>query len=192
MNQRQLRVCSSLVVIAGAVFLNNSGSMFAQEVFRSNAPQEVDGFDSAEAAAIEMVRAIATRDHRLYVKTRLLGVCEGQDDWPSRYAECLHTTLFTTGDQAITVFDMKNMLDDDKIRVVLQTELEVPSSYLVSSYYGEQFASVNLQIATSKGVDYETRIVVAKNSGRWFAIPRRTKCSFYALEHGSPAEVGVK
>ena len=47
-----------------------------------------------------MVRAIAMKDHKLFVRTRLLGVCEGENEWPARYAEVLHATEFssTAGD----------------------------------------------------------------------------------------------
>lgn len=156
-------------------------------IYHSLTQQALRGHATPEAAATAMIRAISTKNHKLFVRTRLLGVCEGQNDWPSRYAESLHTTKFSNPSGAMTVFDMRRRLMADTVRVVSMNKMNVPSWFGASSYYGERFASVDVSIANYDGVEYRSRIVVAEVSDQWFAVPRRGRCPVYNLADTLPA-----
>ncbi|TWT79721.1 hypothetical protein CA13_11280 [Planctomycetes bacterium CA13] len=165
----------------------NAPTVAAQSGIELTNSESMQGYTSPIESASNMVRAIATKNHKIFVRSRLLGVCEGKNDWPSRYAECLHTTQFSSEKGELTVFDMTRRLMPDTVRVVSMKEMDVPHGLLVSSYYGEQFMNVEVVIADYDGLEYRTRIVVAKISDRWYAIPRRGRCGFYAIADAIPS-----
>ena len=156
----------------------------AMSVYHAYTRRPTHGYFTPQAAATAMLQAIATKNHHLFVQARMLGVCEGKNDWPPRFAETLHTAKFSSpggGQGDLSVFDMPRRLRSNTVRVVSKQELTVPGWVGVSSYYGEQFAAYDMAIDNYDGVEFRTRLVVARVGEKWFAIPRRSQCSVYQI-----------
>jgi hypothetical protein len=159
-----------------------------------------EGAKSPEAAATSLFRGCALRSPQDFVRHLNLGVCDGPIATLTKFAECLHTTKFTTGKEAYTVFDLPQMLNKATVRVIGSREFDSQAKDVMalrlegaSTYYGKRFALVDVAADGYDGRVYQTRIVVATVSDGWYAIPRcRSSRSFYriadAMDAPAPAE----
>ena len=152
-----------------------------------------EGATNPEDAAKAMFRSCAMNSPRDFVQHLLLGTCDGSIGTLQKFAECLHSTKFKTGEESYAVYDLpvrKNGgLKKDTIRVVASDEFPtdekvaaVISSEAVHSYYGEKFRFLDVVADGSDGREYRSRVVVAVISNRWYAVPRcRSSKPFYEI-----------
>ena len=148
------------------------------------------GAISPELAATALFRGCAARSPHHFVQHLLLGVCDGPISTLQKFAECQHVTRFTHGDDSYTVYDLPKGINLKKPVRVVASEAFDPADkrvaalqfQMLSTYYGESFRSVDVVGEDYDGLEYSTRIVVAKVKDRWFAIPRcRSSKSFYEI-----------
>ncbi len=185
---RYLKVLTAIILVVVGLSLagvaqQNAGGNALSFAFAG----EVDGFETPEAAATNMFRACVSRSPKLFTQVRLIGVCDGPIHTLNKYAECLHTTTYSNGKNAVTIYDLRKQMKDETIRVTTSQaftddEVDSLSFQFVSTYYGEQFICYEVAAVNYDGLEYRTRIVAAKLSDRWYAIPRcRSSKSFYEI-----------
>ena len=152
--------------------------------------EKPDGATSAEAAAVKMFQAGVTRSADRFTEIRLIGVCDGRIDTLRKYAENLYRTTYRNGDKSFTVYDLPKGIKKDTARVVASRPFDdedMKSLYgqFVSSYYAPECQCFDLEGESYDGVAYRTRIIVAKSSDKWYAIPRcRSSKLFYEVADG--------
>jgi hypothetical protein len=150
------------------------------------------GAASPEDAAEAMFRACATRSPAHFVQHLLLGVCDGPIATLNKYAECLHSTRFRHGEDSLTFYDFafnKRINPKKPFRAIATQDFDRESKevaklkfQMVSTYYGERFKSVDVAAESYDGLEYQTRIVVARVRNRWYAMPRcGSSKSFYEI-----------
>lgn len=146
-----------------------------------------------EDAAKVMFRGVASESPSHFVQHLLIGVCDGPIDTLQKFAESMHETRFNRENESFSFYELRDLrkgIDykakvrasgtkhfnpDDATVAALQTQM-------LSTYYGESFAKVDVAANGYDGREYQTRIVVAKIGGRWFAMPRcRSASSFYKI-----------
>ena len=105
----------------------------------------------------------------------------------------MHETRFKLGGASFTFYDLRNSrkgLNPTKSIHVIATEPFNPEddqvaalqSQMISTYYGEAFMSIDLEMEGYDGHEYQTRIVVARVDDGWYAMPRcRSATSFYEI-----------
>ena len=147
---------------------------------------EVRGYETADAAAVAMFRSHSSRNYKLFVRARLLGVCEGYNDWPPRYAESLHLMKFATEQGDVGYYELPKSLKTETVRVVGRQPFGPKHqpflvSAMISSYYAETFVCVEVGAENADGLEHRARIVVGKTSGKWYAVPRRRNSGFYKI-----------
>jgi hypothetical protein len=151
-----------------------------------------EGAASPEVAAETLFRACATRSPKHFVQHLLLGVCDGPIATLDKYAECLHSTRFRHGDDSLTVYDLpiKRAINrKGPFRAIASQDFDRENKQvaalqfqMVSTYYGKQFKSVDVVAESYDGLEYRTRIVVARVKDRWYAMPRCSSSnSFYEI-----------
>ena len=161
-------------------------------------PRSGIGFTAPEEAAITMFRAGAYRDRKLFVRSRLLGVCEGVNDWPTRYTDCLQQTMYWSGKKAVSVDDLPKQMKEGTARVVASDEfssedMDKLHGQFVSTYYAPELRGYEVAALNGDGLEYKTRIVVSKNDDRWYAIPRcRSSQEFYRVLDAMPLTAVVQ
>lgn len=194
MNRRRFTIACTLITLGvGAAILYNANfqAASAKPSDASLAPFAFDiaGAASPEDAATALFLGSAKESPKHFVRHLLLGVCDGPIDTLQKFAECLHTTKFHTGDESYTFYDLPKGLDKDTVRVVASREFDSQDEDVaalrlqaLSTYYGEKFRSVDVAADGYDGREYRTRVVVAMVQDRWYAIPRcRSSQSFYAI-----------
>ena len=138
--------------------------------------QPLRGAETAESAAILMVRAYADKDYELFMKTRALFECEDESrGGPNRYADSLHFTRFTNRKHSHTVYDVPARLNSGSARTIAKQrpKLEfVDAAMFSDTVPNKQHMFVDVAIEDHNEVSYRTRIVVIEYSNRWYAIPR--------------------
>jgi hypothetical protein len=150
------------------------------------------GAASPEDAAETLFRACATESPQHFVHHLLLGVCDGPIDTLQKFAECLHSTKFRHGEDAFTFYDLpfgKGIDPKKPFRAIASQDFDRENKQvaalqfqMISTYYGEQFQSVDVVAESYDGLEYRTRIVVARVKDRWYAMPRcRSSQSFYEI-----------
>lgn len=156
----------------------------------SVAGENLGGCETPEAAAVEMFRACTMRSPRLFIQTRLLGVCDGPIGTLNKYAECLHTTEYSNGEAAFTVYDLPKQMKKETARVIAGQTFDTDDKDVanllrlegVSSYYGKQFMCFEVAANNYDRLEYRSRIVVAMLNDRWYAVPRcRSSKAFYEI-----------
>lgn len=102
----------------------------------------------------------------------------------------MHTTRFLAGDESFTFYNLPKGINARKpLRVLASAPFDKEDKQvaalqfqMMSTYYGEQFLSVDVAADGYDGREYRTRIVVAQVDGRWYAMPRcRSAKSFYVV-----------
>lgn len=142
-----------------------------------------------EAAATALFRACATKSPRHFVQHLLLGVCDGPVNTLNKYAESLHTTTYSNGEDTFTVYDLPKLMKKDTERAVVSQEFDSEDEDVValerqmmSTYYGRKFQCVEVAGEDYDGREYRSRVVVAMIKDRWYAMPRcRSSKSFYQI-----------
>jgi hypothetical protein len=156
----------------------------------SVAGENREGCETPEAAAVEMFLACSMRSPKLFIQTRLLGVCDGPIATLNKYAECLHTTEYSNGETAFTVYDLPKQMKKETARAVAGQAFDTDDKDVahllmfagISSYYGKQFMCFDVAADNYDGIEYRTRIVVAMLNDRWYAVPRcRSSKAFYEI-----------
>lgn len=175
-----------IILLAGVSVCAQSAWFFG----KSSSKSAAKGFVTPEEAAFTMFRACAKRSHRLFVQSRLLGVCEGENDWPNRYAASLHLTTFRNGTNAFTMYDLPKRMKEEAARVVAgdafsAADVAKLQPQFLSTYYGQDLHCFEVKALNYDGLEYTTRIVVSKKENRWYAIPRcRSSKDFYKVADG--------
>lgn len=147
------------------------------------------GAATPEVAATSLFRGTATRSPRHFSQHLLLGVCDGPVSTLNKYAEALHTTAYSDGEHALTVYELPKMMKRETERVVAIQEFDSEDkdvvalqSQMMSTYYGEEFKCVEVAAEDYNGREYRARVVVAMVNDRWYAMPRcRSSKSFYQI-----------
>jgi len=149
--------------------------------------------DSPEAAARTLFRGVSTESPKHFVQHLLLGVCDNSIDTLQKFAECLHETEFTHDGESFTFYDLrehrKGINGKKTVRVVAvapfdksDKKVAALQSQMMSTYYGKEFACVDVASESYDGLEYQTRIVAARVDEGWYAIPRcRSARSFYEI-----------
>ena len=161
-------------------------AVIGMAIYHSLVRESVRGYATPEAAATAMFRACAARDPRLFVRARMLGVCEGKNDWHNRYAEFLHTTTFANGQGDVTAYELPWKIRTGQPRVVARQVFgkehdRVLTGLMLSSYYGEKYVCVEVAANHPNELEHRSRIVVAKLNDRWYGIPRLRRSEFYRI-----------
>jgi hypothetical protein len=158
------------------------------------------GAASPEDAAKAMFLGIAKESPNDFVRHVLLGVCDGPIGTLQNFAECWHATRFNRGEQSLTVYDLPKGIDTRKrIRIVATQAFDAEDEQvkalqfeIYSTFYGKRFVCVDVVAEGGDGLNYETRLVVAEQNNRWYAMPRcRSGKSFYEIADAmqlTPAE----
>ena len=156
------------------------------------------GATTPEDAAKALFHGCARTSIKDFVQHLNLGVCDGPNGTIQKFAECLHTTKFITGEESYAVYDLpvgKNGgLKIDTMRIVASSEFPdddnvatVILNGATSSYYGEKFRAIDVTADGSDGREYRTRFVVAVMKEGWFAVPRcRSSKAFYDIADAMP------
>lgn len=159
-----------------------------------------EGAASPEDAAKAMFLGIAKESPNDFVRHLLLGVCDGPIGTLQNFAECLHATRFIRGEQSLTVYDLPKGIDTRKpIRIVATQAFDVEDEQvkalqfeIYGTFYGKRFVCVDVAAEGGDGLNYQTRLVVAEQDNRWYAMPRcRSGKSFYEIADAmqlTPAE----
>ncbi|MGB7325786.1 MAG: hypothetical protein WBD31_13005 [Rubripirellula sp.] len=149
-----------------------------------------EGAASPDAAAIALLRGCALRSPKDFVRHLLLGVCDGPIGTLQKFAECLHVTQFSHGEETFTVYELPKQINHDRpIRVIAKMDfdpddkrVEALSTQMMSTYYGQAFMCVDVAAEGYDRRQYQSRVVVAQLGDQWFAIPRcRSAISFYEI-----------
>lgn len=148
------------------------------------------GAASPEDAAKAMFIGIAKESPKDFVRHLLLGVCDGPIGTLQKFAECLHATKFIRNEQSLTVYDLPKGIDTRKpIRIVAtqafdgeDEQVKALQFEMISTFYGKRFVCVDVAAEGGDGLNYQTRLVVAEQNNRWYAMPRcRSGKSFYEI-----------
>ena len=195
MRQRFATVAYTLVaagLVAAIAYGFNTSTIKAKpslgtfEFHREAAP-------SPEVAAETLFRGVATESPTHFVQHLLLGVCDGHIDTLQKFAECLHETEFSHGADSFSFYDLRNhrkgINPKKPMRVVAlkhfdtnDKQVAALESQMISTYYAQTFACVDVAGEGYDGLEYQTRIVVAQIDGSWYAMPRcRSAQSFYDI-----------
>jgi hypothetical protein len=190
---------------------------FARNTYTSPDGQVLARFEFApeaapnpETAAQTMFLGVATASPRNFGRHLLLGVCNNEVDVLQRFAESLHVTQFRHDDTSFTYYELRDQRDESgrlrlinrekPIRVIASasfdsTDPRVKALNLEAgtTYAGERFVSVEVAgEGFYDGLEYQSRVVVARNGGGWYAMPRCTSSkNFYAIADAmqlTPAE----
>lgn len=157
---------------------------------------------SPEAAARALFRGVSTESPKHFVQHLLFGVCDNSIDTLQKFAECLHETEFTHDRDSFTFYDLRDLrrgINHKKPSRVIASgpfdteneQVRALQSQMLSTYYGEKFASVDVAAEGYDGREYQTRIVVAQVEGGWYAMPRgRSARSFYEIADAMHLSVG--
>jgi hypothetical protein len=149
-----------------------------------------EGAATPEDAAKAMFHGIAKESPNDFVRHLLLGVCDGPIGTLQNFAECLHETKFSRNGISLSVYDLPKGLDTEKpVRIVAtqafdgeNEQVKALQFELLSTFYGERFACVDVAAEGGDGLEYQTRLVVAEVNDRWYAMPRgRSAKSFYEI-----------
>lgn len=149
-----------------------------------------EGADSPEDAAKAMFLGIAKESPNDFVRHVLLGVCDGPIGTLQNFAECLHETKFIRNEQSLTVYDLPKGIDTRKpIHIVAIQAFDVEDEKVKAlwfempgTFYGKRFVCVDVAAEGGDGLNYQTRLVVAEQNDRWYAMPRcRSGKSFYEI-----------
>ncbi|MCA9028855.1 MAG: hypothetical protein KDA86_26870 [Planctomycetaceae bacterium] len=149
-----------------------------------------EGAASPEDAAKAMFLGIAKESPNDFVRHLLIGVCDGPIGTLQNFAECLHETKFIRNGISLTVYDLPKGIDTRKpIRIVATQAFDGENEQvkalrfeMLSTFYGDSFACVDVAAEGGDGLEYQTRFVVAKQNDRWYAMPRcRSAMSFYKI-----------
>lgn len=189
---RRLTIACTLVVLGIAAAVAYGVQTPAASTDPALPPFEFhrSGAATPEAAAESMFRAYALRSPKDFTQHLLLGVCDGPIATLQKFAESLHATQFTHGDESFTVYDLPRPIDRKQpMRTVASAEFDRKDKQVAalelqaaSTYYGKTFRSVDVVGTSYDGREYQTRIVVAQVSGRWYAMPRCYSArAFYAI-----------
>jgi hypothetical protein len=136
--------------------------------------EPANGLPTPEAAADALIRAYATRDYELFLKTRLRTVCETNDkDGPAKYADALHFSQLMRGKDRLTVYDLKRRLKPDSIRALAANSSRELTRAIETAlqFYGEEYRYVDVTSDGFDGSQYVIRVIVARNGNQWYAIP---------------------
>ncbi|MGC1276043.1 MAG: hypothetical protein WBC44_20255 [Planctomycetaceae bacterium] len=198
MNSRRFIIACTLVAVGVVTTISFGVNSQAATPDPALPPFEFhrEGAASPEDAAVALFRGCAARSPRHFVQHLLLGVCDGPINTLQKFAEALHKTKFTHGKDSFTVYDFpigKGINTKKPIRMIAIEEFDSEDKRVAalwvesfSTYYGETFLSVDVAAESYDGLEYRTRIVVARvnarGNDRWYAIPRcRSSKSFYAI-----------
>ncbi|GAB5442846.1 MAG: hypothetical protein Fues2KO_31950 [Fuerstiella sp.] len=176
-------LATTVFLLAGDLDLPSTPGVAAPAT--ATQPTEAVGHASAEAAATAMVTAIIYRDYATFLRTRMKSVCEDAGDWPARFAATLHHVQFKDDSGQYSIFDIIRPLNAESIRIEAVRALETPGYFAVSSYYAEGFVNVDVSVSDRHRRMFRTSIVVAELGGRWYGVPRRTRCPVYAVAEGT-------
>lgn len=162
-----------------------------------------EGATSPEAAAQVLFLGVATASPRDFGKHVLLGVCNNEVDVLNRYAESLHLTPFSHNGEAFTYYELRDQRDDSgrlrlinrkkPIRVIASASFDSQDPRVkalnleaAGTYAGKRFVSVDVAgMGYYDGIEYQSRVVVAKVGSGWFAMPRcASSKNFYAIADG--------
>lgn len=200
MSSRYFTIVSMLLSLGVVAAISLGGDSQAADPDPMLPPFEFHrtGATNPEDAAKALFRGCARTSINDFVQHLNLGVCDGPIGTIQKFAECLHTTQFKTGEESYAVYDLpvgKNGgLRNDTIRVVASSEFPADEKVAaviiggaLSSYYGEKFWAVDVAADGSDGREYQTRIVVAVQKDGWFAVPRcRSSKEFYDIADAMP------
>jgi hypothetical protein len=150
-----------------------------------------------EDAAKALFHGCARTSIKDFVQHLHLATCDGPNGTIQKFAECLHTTKFSTGDESHSIYDLLIAKDggfkSDTTRIVASSEFPTDKktaaviSTGIDTYYGENFRAVVVAADGFEGREYRTRIVVAVTKEGWFAIPRcRSSKAFYDIADAMP------
>lgn len=191
MHSRRLAIVCTLIVLGVGCAISLGDMLQATTKEPALAPFEFhrSGATTPQIAASVHFRACARRSPQHFVPHLLLGVCDGPIATLNKFAECLHSTEFVSGEESFTVYDLPRGIKQETIRVIASGDFDkmdknVKSLQIeaVSTYYAEKFMFVDVAADGYDGRKYQTRIVVGAISGRWYAIPRsRSAASFYRI-----------
>ncbi len=160
-----------------------------------------DAAPTQEAAAQSLFLGVATASPRDFVQHLLLGVCYSEIDVLQDFAEAMHATQFSHGDEAFTYYEMcekqylpgteaTRLINRNKpLRAIATAAFDTADPQVkaleleaASTYSGERFVYVDVAGVGSDGLEYQTRVVVAQLRDGWYAIPRcRSSKNFYKI-----------
>ncbi|MEZ6052110.1 MAG: hypothetical protein R3C02_12075 [Planctomycetaceae bacterium] len=128
-----------------------------------------EGAASPEDAAKAMFLGIAKESPNDFVRHLLIGVCDGPIGTLQNFAECLHETKFIRNGISLTVYDLPKGIDTRKpIRIVATQAFDGENEQvkalrfeMLSTFYGDSFACVDVAAEGGDGLEYQTRFVVA-------------------------------
>lgn len=144
-------------------------------------------------AATALFLGVATESPRDFTKHLLLGVCDGSVDTIQKFAEAMHTTRFTNNGRSFSFYELKenrrgiNSKKQTRVISCVEFDDENPAviglqAEAISTYYGQEFACVDVAGESYDGIVYRTRVVVARLKDGWYAIPRcRSSRNFYKI-----------
>ncbi len=192
MNSRHFTIACTLMAVGVVATISYGVTSRAAIADPALPPFEFDreGATSPEDAATTLFRGCAAKSPKHFVRHLLLGVCDGPINTLQKFAECLHRTKFSHGEDSYTVYDLPKGIDAKKpIRVIASDDLFSQGKQvaalrfqMMSTYYGEKFMCVDVAAKGYDGLEYQTRIVVAQVDDRWYSIPRcRSAMSFYEI-----------
>lgn len=149
-----------------------------------------EGATNPEDAAKALFRGCASESPKHFVRHLLLGVCDGSIDTLQKFAECLHETKFSNGEDSYSLYDLPKRIETRGVIRVIASQAFDPQDKqvaalkfeMMSTYYGEKYTCVDVSANGYDGLEYQTRIVVAHANGGWYALPRcRSARSFYEI-----------
>ena len=192
MNSRRFTIACTLIAVGVVAMISYTVNSQAAISNRSLAPFEFDreGATNPEDAATTLFRGCASESPKHFVRHLLLGVCDGPIDTLQKFAESLHGTKFSHGEDSFTVYDLPKGINTNKpIHVIARDAFDSEDKQvaalqfqMLSTYYGEKFMCVDVAAEGYDGLEYQARIVVAQVQDRWYAIPRcRSAKSFYEI-----------
>jgi hypothetical protein len=190
-HSRRFAIVCTLIVLGVVCAISLGDMLQATTAEPALAPFEFHrtGATTPQIAASVHFRACATRSPQHFVQHLLLGVCDGPIATLNKFAECLHSTEFVSGEESYTVYDLPKGIKKETVRVVASGDFDNNDKKVkalqieaVSTYYAEKFIFIDVAADDLDGRTYQTRIVVGAISGRWYAIPRcRSATSFYRI-----------
>ncbi|MBX3440106.1 MAG: hypothetical protein KF861_21630 [Planctomycetaceae bacterium] len=152
-----------------------------------------EGAATPEVAAETLCRACATASPTYFIQHQLVGVCEEPINTLQIFAECLHSTKFRHGEESFTVYDFppgKGIDRKKTFRTIASQDFDLNNEEVerrmrfqaASTYSGRQFKSIDVVAESYDGLEYRTRIVVARVNDRWYAMPRcHRSAAFYEI-----------
>ncbi|MEM6692908.1 MAG: hypothetical protein AAF664_26000 [Planctomycetota bacterium] len=150
--------------------------------------------DTPEDAARSLFRGVSTESPKDFVEHLLLGVCDNSIDTLQKFAESLHATAFMHDGESFNFYELRDrrrsINPKNPVRIIGSAPFDSADENvakvlhlgIINTYYGEEFASIDVAAQGYDGLEYRTRIVVARIDDGWYAMQRcRSARSFYQI-----------